>query len=175
MCDECKRSIDSGVCQKFWSILWPHEQVCSRTIHYQVYQYEPHAHISEQFVSKLWIVLQLIPFILLYFGGHQGMASRLWTIARLFYSQVRNIFPRISLHDLPYHRTMKISFRHQVSAWLLFLAFFIAPAEIMDSNMVLWLSCLFDILFECNPNTHGRGMMLVLPDQRLSWESSMMD
>ena len=28
--------------------------------------------------------------------------------------------------------------------------------------------CLFCILVECNPNTHRQGMMLVLPNQRLS-------
>ena len=55
---------------------------------------------------------------------HPYMASRLCTIAQLFYSQVRNIFPRISSQDLPCHRTMKILFRHQVSPWLLFLKIF---------------------------------------------------
>ena len=35
--------------------------------------------------------------------------------------------------------------------------------------------CLFDILFECNPNSHGQGMMLVLPNQRLSVVFSILD
>ena len=57
------------------------------------------------------------------------MASRLCLIVASFYSPVRNIFPRISLHDLPCHRTMKISFRHQVSAWLVFLVIFPSPGR----------------------------------------------
>ena len=32
--------------------------------------------------------------------------------------------------------------------------------------------CWSDILFECNPNKHGHGMMLVLSNQRLPWEFS---
>ena len=50
-------------------------------------------------------------------------------IAQLFYSPIRNFFPRISLHDLPCHKTMKISFRHQVSPWLLFLTIFCSPGR----------------------------------------------
>ena len=50
--------------------------------------------------------------------------------------------------------------------------FSMAQAEILDSNMLLLFfhqyPCLFGILFECHLNTHGQGMMLVLPNQRLS-------
>ena len=45
-----------------------------------------------------------------------------------------------------------------------------ASAEILDSKMLLLLSTisfLFDILFEWNQK-NGQGMMLVLPNQRLS-------
>ena len=35
------------------------------------------------------------------------MELRLCTVVELFCSPVRNIVPRISLHDLPYLRTMK--------------------------------------------------------------------
>ena len=35
--------------------------------------------------------------------------------------------------------------------------------------------CLFDILFECNPNTHGQGTMSALPNQRLSLVLSKSD
>ena len=38
MCDECKRSNALNVCHKLLPISWPHEQVCSQTIIYQVYQ-----------------------------------------------------------------------------------------------------------------------------------------
>ena len=65
------------------------------------------------------------------------MAARLYFIAQSFYAQVRNIFPHISLHDLPCDGTMKISFRHQVSPVAFALTFFVAPAEILDSNILL--------------------------------------
>ena len=68
--------------------------------------------------------LPLIHFLLLWIDDHPCMALRLCIISQLCYSQVRNICPRISLHDLPCHRPMKISFRHQVSPWLSFLLFF---------------------------------------------------
>ena len=57
-------------------------------------------------------------FLLLQIDGHPCMELRLGTIAQLFYSQVRNVFPHISLHDLPWHRTKKILFLHQVSLML---------------------------------------------------------
>ena len=47
--------------------------------------------------------------------GHPCMALQLCIIVESFYSQVRNIFPHISLHDLPCHRTKKMLFLHQVS------------------------------------------------------------
>ena len=52
MCDECMKSIDSGVCHKLWSTSLPHEQVCLKTKEYQVSQYVPNTYISEQIVSK---------------------------------------------------------------------------------------------------------------------------
>ena len=77
MCAECKRSNALNVCHKLQSIALLHEQVCSRTIKYQVCQYEPNIDISEQFVSKLWTILQLIPFLLLWIDNHPSMALRL--------------------------------------------------------------------------------------------------
>ena len=63
MCDEYKISNAPNVCHKLLSISFPHEQVCSQTIKYQVYQYVPNRDISEQCVSKLWTILQLIQFL----------------------------------------------------------------------------------------------------------------
>ena len=91
---------------------------------YQVYQYVPNTDISEQFVSKLWTILQLTHFLLLWMDDNPRMVSRLCIMVALFYSPVRNFFPRISLHDLPCHRTKKILFLHRVSPWLLFLVIF---------------------------------------------------
>ena len=64
MCDEYMKSIDSGVCHRPWSILLWIVQVCSRTIKYQVHQHGPNTGISEHSVSKLWTILQQIPFLL---------------------------------------------------------------------------------------------------------------
>ena len=96
------------------------------------------------------------------------MELRLCMTVELFCSPVRNIFPSISLHDLPYHNTMrkcllqvslnKAAFQKpQQRSWI--------QTYSCDCLQYLWL---FDILFECNPNKHGQGMMSVLPNQRLS-------
>ena len=88
------------------------------------------------------------------------MALRLSTTAQLFHAKVPNIFPRISSHDLPCHKTMKRLCQSQVSN------FSMAPAEILDSNIFCdypQYPSLFDILFECNPNTLGQRTMSALP------------
>ena len=97
------------------------------------------------------------------------MELRLCVIVEFFGSPVRNIFPRISLHDLPCHGTMRKGLL-QVS---LNKAAFLSVKQrswiqTYSSNCLQYL-CLSDILFECNPNKHGQGMMSVLPNQRLSW------
>ena len=100
------------------------------------------------------------------------MALRRCFVVESFYLQVRNICPRISLRDLPCHRTMMISFRHQGSPTLLFLAIFLLPRQ---KSLILTYPCslsqchsLLYTLLECNPNKHDRGILLVLPNQRLS-------
>ena len=65
----------------------------------------------------------LTHFPLLKFDGHPCMVLRLCIMVESFNSQVRNIFPLISLHDLPCRRTKKIRFRHQVSLKLLYVVF----------------------------------------------------
>ena len=65
MCDECKRSNAPNVCYKLLSISLQHEQIFITDQKYRVCQYEPNINISEQFVSKLWTILQLIQFLLL--------------------------------------------------------------------------------------------------------------
>ena len=82
-------------------------QVYSQTIKYQVYQYGPNI-VMSKFMSKPWTTLQLIQFLLLQIDGHQYMKLRLCTIVKYNCLRVRNMFLRISLHDLPYHRTKKI-------------------------------------------------------------------
>ena len=124
MCHECTRSNAPNVCHKLESILWSHERVRSLTIKYQDYQYEPTTDISEQFVSKLLRILQAILFLLL-IGGPQGTVLRLCVVVALSESPVHNTFPRTSVHALPYHRTMKKQWSHQVSLKLWFLVVFL--------------------------------------------------
>ena len=119
MCDERKSSNAPNVCHMLVTNSLPHEQVCSQNIKYQVQQYVPFiSHfrtICEQTVENSFP---------LWFDDHPCMVLRLCLIAQLFYSPNRNVFPRISLHDLPCRRTMKILFLPQVSPWLLFLVIF---------------------------------------------------
>ena len=67
------------------------------------------------------------------------MESRLYIIFASFYSTVRKIFPRISWHDLPCHKTM---------GDIVFVSdnFSIAPAEFLDSNI---FSLIVHNIFAC--------------------------
>ena len=58
------------------------------------------------------------------------MVLRLYITVEYFLP-IRNIFPRISLHDLPYNRIMK---KYENSEYG---SFSVPPAEIRDSNMAL--------------------------------------
>ena len=76
-----------------------------------------------------------------------------------FVRQFAKIFPRISLHDLPCHRTMrkclcKVS-QKMVAFQLLQQRFWI---QTYFYNCPQYL-CLFDILVECNPHQHGQGTL----------------
>ena len=108
-----KKSNEPSVCHKLWSILWPLVQVCSLTLECLVYQCVPNTHISGQFESMFLTILQQIP-VLLWIGGHQGTELRLCTVAELFYQPACYTAPHISLHDLPYRRTM-LRCLHQLS------------------------------------------------------------
>ena len=64
------------------------------------------------------------------------MVLRLCKAVELLCLPVRNIFQRISLHDLPYHKTIiAASFPEAVISG----CFSTPPAEILDSNMLLEL------------------------------------
>ena len=88
----------------------------------QVYLFVLKIRILDEFASIFWTFLQQIPFLLPYIDGRQCMVLRLCTTAELFYSPVRSIFRRISLHDLPYHRTMKKCLRQVSEGWWAFLS-----------------------------------------------------
>ena len=65
MCDECLKSIDSGVCHRLWSILKTILRAYLLTIKYQVVQFLPNISISEHFESMYLTILQQILFLLL--------------------------------------------------------------------------------------------------------------
>ena len=50
LCDECKRSNVLNVCHMLSCTSWWHEQACSQTTRYQVYQFDPTTDISD----NLW-------------------------------------------------------------------------------------------------------------------------
>ena len=124
MCDEFKKSNVPRVCHKILSTLWTR-----KFVHRPQNIKSPNTRQIQTFQNNLWANCIHFSYWSYFFffqiGGHQGMALRLCVIAQLFYWQVRSIFPRISLRDLPCQRTKKISFRHQVSQWLSFLATFL--------------------------------------------------
>ena len=86
-------------------------------------------------------------------------------IVESFYSQVRNIFPHISWHDLPGHRTMKrySDFPSMVIFQLLLRKFWI---QTWFCNCQQYL-CLFHIAYVYIPGFRDQGMMLVLTNRLL--------
>ena len=128
-----------------------------------LHQYEPNIDILEQFVSKQWISLQLIHFLLLQIDDNPCMGSRLWIIhfsVVLFASS-----QYISTHFFAWPSISRDHVEMFASCLPEKGSFSFAPAEILDSN-IFWNCrqhlCSFRTLVECNPNQHGQGMMLVL-------------
>ena len=123
LCDECTRSNAPNVFQMLLSISLPHEQACSQNIKCQVLpiraRYIHLRTICEQTVDNSPTDSFSSSFNL--WSSMHGAATFL--IVELFYSQIRNIFPHISLHDLPCRRTKKIWLLHQVSLKLLYVNF----------------------------------------------------
>ena len=81
MCDECKKSIDSGVCHRPWSILWWIMQAYLLTIEYRVVQFVPNISISEKFESMYLTILQKILFLLLWNDGNRCKEQILCRVA----------------------------------------------------------------------------------------------
>ena len=155
--------------------LWRREQVCSRTINIKSINAGQVQAFSEQAVSKFLTILQQIPFLLPWIGGRQCTVFRLCISVGLFCLPIRNIFPHISLHDLPCHKTMKrclyqISL-NKVAFLLQQQRFWIQTCSCNCPRFLCW----FGILFECKPNEWGQRIMSVLPNQRLSWVFSTSD
>ena len=78
-------------------------------------------------------------------------------LGRLFWL-THNIVPHISLHDLPYHKTMKkYEDFDAIRTWF--------------CNCPQYL-CLFHIVFEYIPSTHDQGKKLIL-QKSTSWLSNL--
>ena len=96
------------------------------------------------------------------------VGSLLALAAELCCQPTRNIAPHISLHDLPYQKTVWRCL-HQVSLSQVFFCCSCGNSgfehifAIVDN-----IFARFRTLVECNPNRHGQKMMLVLPNRQLS-------
>ena len=132
MYDECKKSSDSGVCHRLWSIVWWILQVCSLNIEYQVLQFVPRKTFVNILRVHLWQFSNRFSFLLLWSGGQRCMEQILKRVVVSSCLLTHNIAPLISLHDPPYHKTMKIT-----KILTEYGSFSVLPAEIRDSNMVL--------------------------------------
>ena len=121
-------------------------------------------HFKTIWEQTFWQFSQ-IPFLLLWIVGYQGMELILCAVAGLFCSPAHNIAPHISLHDLPYHRTMRRCLR-QVS---LNKVTFLLLLQRIFCNCPQHL-CSFRILVEYNPNKHGQRMMSVRPKKNVFHE-----
>ena len=108
MCDECKGSNAPSVSQDLVHFFELHEQVCSRTVKYQAYQYVPHVDMSEQFWEHTLDTSPIDPTSFFELVVVKAcMVFRLCITVALFCLPIRNIAPHIALPDLPCHRTRK--------------------------------------------------------------------
>ena len=79
--------------------------------------------------------------------------------------QLNNVVPHTSLHDQPYHKTMK--------KYEYFEGMVISLIHPQKFAIQTWFCncpqylCLFRFFFECIPSIHDPGKMLVLPNQLL--------
>ena len=101
MCDEYIKSIDSGVCHKPWSILWPIVQAYSLTIEDQVFQFVPSINILEQSGSKLLTIHLCLPILPFKFRDRPSKDLELCKAAPLSCLPVLSIAQCIFEHVLP--------------------------------------------------------------------------
>ena len=95
----------------------------------------PRTSISIQFVGILLIILQLIP-VLPWCDGSLNKELRLWKVALSFCSPIRIIFQHILLHAFPCRTTTRQLLRDVFPT----CHFSVVPAEIRDSNIILYAS-----------------------------------
>ena len=124
MCDECKRSNAPNVCHMLLFISLPHEQVCSQTSKHQVYQYVSNIDISEQFVSKLWII---------HFSSSPNWWSSVHGVATLYRCSAV-FFASSQYLSTQFCAWPSMSQDHED---IVSVNFSVALAEILDSNIFL--------------------------------------
>ena len=159
-CYECRRSNESSVCHKLWSILWLLGPVCLRTKECLVYQFAPNVDILGNFESNFWQLFHRFQLFLF-----EVMVVNAWC-TESFYSPTRNVVSRISSRDLPCHKTKRSSSRamspSQAHFQLLWRRFVIRT--FVCAHLKYFRSICIHV--ECIPCTRGHDKMSVLPDHR---------
>ena len=159
------KSIDSGVCHRLWSIFWWNVRACLLTIKYQVVQFLPNKHFRTIWEHCTWQFSNRFCCFFL-----EVVVIDAWSryfVAESSCLPTHNIVPHTSLHDQPYHKTMKKyeDFERMV----------ISPLHPRKLAIRTWFCncpqylCLFRIVVECIPSNHDPGKMLVLPNRLLYW------
>ena len=180
ICGDFKESNAPSVCHKLWSIWWLLVQICSQNIECLVRRCVPNTDNFRTFWEHTFDNSPTDPSSsssLNLWSSMHGVATLKNCFVVLFANSQKN--PRISWHDLPRHKTMKISVRHQVSPWLLFLEFFHSPGRNpwFEHTSIIIHNILANLTF-CLSATQinvVKKMMLVLQNQRLSWKFSKSD
>ena len=135
--DECMKSTELKRRSQALVLFWQIEHVCVMTMKCLVYQFVSSTNISRQFATILLTILQLIQAPPSWIDDHASKDLRLCITVLSFCSPVRNISQRIFEHVLPCRRTTQPSLREVFSHPG---NFSVAPAEIRDSNISLYLS-----------------------------------
>ena len=111
LCDWCMKSTLLVVYHMLKSIFWLILLIYSQTTRCQVVQFVPRTSILRQFVSKLLIILQLIPIPPFWTDGRPNKDEKLYKVAPLSDLQIHSIVQRIFGHVLPCRRTTPLFVR----------------------------------------------------------------
>ena len=172
--DECKISSDSIVCHRLWSIfvmdrasLFTDHKISGRPI------LAKYKHFRTNWEHTLWQFSTRFHFFFFEVVVIDAWSRYFVELLRRLVGQLTISLHLISLHDLPYHKTMKKYERFWKKGSFLFLPLKFA-IRTWFCNCPQYL-CLFRIVVECIPSIHDPGKMLVLPSRLLCWVISTLD
>ena len=155
------KSIDSGVCQRPWPILWWIVPAYLLTIEYQVVQFLPSISIQKNLRACIWQFSNRFHFFFEMMNRH-CMEWILCGVFKSFCSPIHKVVPHISLHDQCHETTKKyedfqsmVIFQFSPRKFAIRTWFCNCPQHL----------CLFGIDVECNPSIRDPGKMLVLPNR----------